>query len=408
MGSSYPKEKIKILLLEGIHENAVKTFKQAGYSNIETIKGALPEAELIEKIKDVSIVGIRSKTQLNARVLEAAERLWAVGCFCIGTNQVNLEVAAQKGQVVFNSPYSNTRSVAELVIADIIYLMRGIPQKNAAAHEGRWLKSASNSYEVRGKILGIVGYGHIGSQVSVLAEAMGMKVLYYDVVPKLPMGNAVAVDTLDELLSRADVVSLHVPSTPETKYMITAREIAMMQAGKYLINLSRGNVIEIDALKAALESGHIAGAAVDVFPSEPKTNNDLFRSPLQGFPNVVLTPHIGGSTLEAQANIGTDAALKLVNYLDNGSTVGSHSVPDLHLPKQEKTHRILHIHQNIPGVMSGINNIMREANINISGQFLKTSGDVGYVVLDVSSFVEAEVVQQLKAVNGTIKARVLY
>ncbi len=408
MGSSYPKEKIKILLLEGIHQNAVKAFEDAGYHNIESISGALPEAELIEKIKDVSIVGIRSKTKLNKAVLSAADKLWAIGCFCIGTNQVDLETAASQGKVVFNSPYSNTRSVAELVIADIIYLMRGIPEKNTAAHNGVWKKTAANSNEVRGKVLGLVGYGHIGTQVSVLAESMGLHVIYYDVIPKLPMGNARSVGTLEQLLKEADVVSLHVPSTPETRNMIGAAELAMMKPGKYLINLSRGNVIDIQALKAALESGHIGGAAVDVFPSEPETNKDKFTSPLQGFPNVVLTPHIGGSTQEAQENIGSDAALKLVNYLDNGSTVASHSVPELHLPKQEGTHRILHIHHNVPGVMTEINKILSREGINVVGQYLKTNESIGYVVLDVKSFVEPHVVVELKALEHTIKARVLY
>jgi D-3-phosphoglycerate dehydrogenase len=408
MGSSYPKEKIKILLLEGIHQNAVKTFQDAGYTNIELLSGALPEAELIEKIKDVSIVGIRSKTQLTAKVLEAAERLWAIAAFCIGTNQIDLKTAAKQGKVVFNSPYSNTRSVAELVIADVIFLMRGIPQKNAAAHNKVWLKSAKGSNEVRGKVLGIIGYGHIGTQVSVLAESMGLKVIYYDIVPKLPMGNATAVSSLDELLAQSDVVSLHVPSTPETKYMIGAAEFAKMQKGSFLINLSRGNVVVIEDLKAALESEHIAGAAIDVFPHEPKTNKDPFTTPLQGHTNVILTPHIGGSTQEAQENIGIDAAMKLVNYLDNGSTVGSHTVPELHLPKQEGTHRILHIHENVPGVMTEINQILSRENINVVGQYLKTNEAVGYVVLDVNSFVSHEVVEELKSLKSTIKARVLY
>lgn len=408
MISSYPKDKIKVLLLEGIHQNAVKTFQDAGYTNIESLSGALPESELIEKIKDVSIIGIRSKTQLNAKVLTAAEKLWGVSCFCIGTNQVDLKTAAKQGKVVFNSPYSNTRSVAELVIAEIIFLMRGIAPKNAAAHQQVWMKTASNSNEVRGKVLGIVGYGHIGTQVSVLAEAIGMKVIYYDIIPKLPMGNAQAVDTLEQLLTTADVVSLHVPSTPETKYMIGEKELAMMKPGRYLINLSRGNVVNIEALKSALDSKHLLGAAVDVFPAEPKTNNDPFYSPLQGLTNVILTPHIGGSTQEAQENIGTDAALKLVNYLDNGSTVGSHSIPDIHLPKQEGTHRILHIHENVPGVMTAINNIISREGINVVGQYLKTNEEVGYVVLDVRGTVSPEIIAELKALPQTIKSRVLY
>lgn len=408
MVSSYPKDRIKVLLLEGIHQNAVKVFQDAGYTNIELLSGALPESELIKKIKDVSIVGIRSKTQLTKSVLTAAEKLWGVACFCIGTNQVDLRTAAQQGKVVFNSPYSNTRSVAELVIAEIIFLMRGIPQKNTAAHQKVWLKSANNSNEVRGKKLGIVGYGHIGTQVSVLAEAIGMHVIYYDVIPKLPMGNARAVDSLEQLLKESDVVSLHVPSTLETKYMIKKAELEAMKEGSYLINLSRGNVVEIDALKAALESKHILGAAVDVFPVEPKTNNDPFYTPLQGLSNVILTPHIGGSTQEAQENIGFDAAQKLINYLDNGSTVGSHSVPDIHLPKQAGTHRILHIHKNIPGVMTAINNIISREGLNVVGQYLKTNEDVGYVVLDIRGNVKQEIVDELKSLPETIKARVLY
>lgn len=408
MGSSYPKDKIKVLLLEGIHQNAVETFQKAGYTNIELLSGALPEAELIKKIKDVSIVGIRSKTMLTEKVLNAAEKLWGVACFCIGTNQVDLVTAAKQGKVVFNSPYSNTRSVAELVIADIIFLMRGIPQKNDAAHRNVWLKSAKGSNEVRGKVLGIVGYGHIGTQVSVLAESMGLKVIYYDIIPKLPMGNAVSVNSLEELLQQSDVVSLHVPSTPQTVNMIGAAELAMMKKNSHLINLSRGNVVVIEALRDALESEHIAGAAVDVFPAEPKTNKDPFSTPLQGFRNVVLTPHIGGSTQEAQENIGVDAAMKLINYLDNGSTVGSHSVPELHLPKQEGTHRILHIHKNLPGIMTEINKILSREHINIVGQYLKTNEDVGYVVLDVRDFVTPELVNELKALPNTIKARVLY
>lgn len=408
MSASYPKEKIKVLLLEGIHQNAVKAFHNAGYSNVELLSGALNETELLEKISDVSILGIRSKTKLTEKVLNKAEKLWAVACFCIGTNQVDLEAAAKNGQVVFNSPYSNTRSVAELVIADIIYLMRGIPQKNEAAHRGVWQKSALNSNEVRAKTLGIIGYGHIGSQVSVLAEAMGMNVIYYDIVPKLPMGNATSIASLKELMQKSDVVSLHVPSTPQTKNMIKSKELSWMQKGKYLINLSRGNVVEIEALKTALENGHISGAAIDVFPTEPKTTAEKFTSPLQGLPNVILTPHIGGSTEEAQENIGTDAAFKLINYLDNGATVNSHSVPDLNLPKQEGKSRILHIHKNVPGVMSGINNILTGRNINIDSQYLKTNKDVGYVVFDIDASVSKSIIEDLKVLPQTIKARILY
>lgn len=409
MKLSFPKEKIKVVLFENIHPNAVETFNKAEYTNVELLDKALGEADLIEKLKDVRIIGIRSKTKITRKVLESTDKLQAIGCFCIGTNQVDLECAAERGVAVFNSPYSNTRSVAELVIADIVFLMRGLHEKSMVAHRGGWLKLAENAFEVRNKTLGIIGYGHIGAQVSVLAEAMGMKVLYYDILPQLPMGNAQSVETLDELLAQSDIVTLHVPGTPETKEMITARELALMKKGAGLINLSRGDVIVIDDLKAALDSGHIRGAAVDVFPKEPKSKDDRFVSPLQGLDNVILSPHIGGSTEEAQENIGTDAALKLVNYMDTGSTIGSHSVPDLHLPMQKNTHRILHIHQNKAGVISAINRTVSEMNINITGQYLKTSGGIGYVVLD---FEEQEDAQQVfKALNSlpeTIKARMLY
>ena len=409
MKYSFPKEKIKVVLFEGIHPNAVQTFKNKGYTNIELLDRALSEDDLIAKLQeDVRIIGIRSKTQITRRVLENAPKLQAMACFCIGTNQVDLEAATEKGVAVFNSPYNNTRSVAELVIADVVFLMRGLHEKSFAAHKGTWLKIAKNSFEVRGKTLGIIGYGHIGSQVSVLAEAMGMNVIYYDVIPKLPMGNANAVETLDELLAQSDVVSLHVPGTPETAWMIGKAELAKMKKGAGLINLSRGNVVVIEELKAALESGHIRGAALDVFPLEPKRKGDLFTSPLQGMDNVILSPHIGGSTEEAQATIGVDAAQKLVNYMDTGSTIGSHSLPELQLPIKNGAHRILHIHKNIPGVLNEVNQTIYDLNLNISRQYLTTNEKIGYVVIDVKQDFSERLLNALNEIQHTIWARVLY
>jgi D-3-phosphoglycerate dehydrogenase len=408
MKHSFPKEKIKVVLFESIHQNAVDTFKKAGYTNVELLHTALPEDELKEKLKDVRIIGIRSKTQITKSVLEAANKLLAIGCFCIGTNQVNLVAAAENGVAVFNSPYNNTRSVAELVIAEIVFIMRGIYEKSVSAHRGEWLKIAKNSYEVRGKTLGIIGYGHIGSQVSVLAEAMGLNVLYYDVVPKLPMGNAREVSSLDELLSASDIVTLHVPATPETVNMIGKAEFDKMKKGAAFLNLSRGNVVVIDELKAALESGHIRGAALDVYPKEPKSKGERFDTPLQGMDNVILTPHIGGSTEEAQANIGIDAAHKLVKFLDTGSTIGSHSVPGLNLPVQRGTHRILHVHKNVSGVLSEINRVVSDMNINITGQYLATNENTGYVVIDIKQELSEQLLGRLKEVKHTIRARLLY
>ncbi len=409
--TSFPKEKIKILLLEGVHTVSVETFNKAGYTNVERLTKALPEDELIAKLEDdVQLVGIRSKTQLTEKVLKAAKKLRAVGCFCIGTNQVDLKTARQLGIAVFNSPYSNTRSVAEMVVAEVVMLMRRIPHRSARAHQGIWLKSAVGSNEVRGKTIGIVGYGHIGSQVSILAEAMGLKVLYYDIVPKLPLGNANSVDTLDELLERSDVVTLHVPETPETKNMITKTELSKMQEGSYLINLSRGTVVVIEDLKAAIESNHLAGAAVDVFPKEPRSKGEVFTSELQGLDNVILTPHIGGSTQEAQYNIGIDAATKLINYMDRGSTVGSHTIPELHLSGNRDAYRILHIHRNEPGVMAAINNTIGKFNVNILGQYLRTSEDVGYVVTDLAPAPERmdEIMKVIQEEVPAIKMRALY
>lgn len=408
METSFPKDKIKVLLLEGVHPDSVALFKSKGYDQVELIKTALAGDQLKEKISDAHIIGIRSKTQLTKEVLDVADKLMAIGCFCIGTNQVDLVEASRKGVVVFNSPYSNTRSVAELVIAECVMLMRRIPQRSRAAHAGEWMKDASNSYELRGKTLGIIGYGHIGSQVSILAEAFGMRVLYYDVEMKLPLGNAIASASLDEVLAESDVVTLHVPATLDTSNMIGAEELAKMKSGSFLLNLSRGNVVDVEALRDAINSGHIKGAAVDVYPVEPKSNQEAFASVLQGLPNVILTPHIGGSTQEAQQNIGKDVAGKLSSFLDTGSTGGSCSIPALSLPTQKETHRILHIHENVPGVLSNINSILSDLNVNILGQYLKTNEDVGYVVLDVEKSASTQALEGVKNLPHTIKARVIY
>ena len=406
--TSYPKEKIKILLLENISERAVKQFTNNGYTNIERLSKALPEEELIKKIKDVHLIGIRSKTQITTTVLNAAEKLQAVGCFCIGTNQVNLNVATRKGVAVFNAPYSNTRSVAELVIAASILLIRKILDKTIAAHKGEWLKDSSGSHELRGKTLGIIGYGNIGAQVSVLAEALGMKVIFYDVETKLPMGNARDTKSLKELMSEADVITLHVPETPQTKNLINKNNIKYCKRGAIIINYARGEVMDLDALRKAIEAGQIGGAAVDVFPHEPEKIGDVFTSPLQGLPNVLLTPHIGGSTEEAQQNIGEDVSTKLLNYLEKGMSWGSHTVPVLSLPPQEGSHRILHIHKNVPGVLSQINGQLSKNKINIVGQYLKTNDEIGYVVVDVDKRLSKQATQLLKEVPNTIKVRLLY
>ncbi|MGO3055366.1 MAG: phosphoglycerate dehydrogenase [Halomonas sp.] len=406
--TSLEKSKIKILLLEGVHQSAVDNFHNAGYENIEHLPTSLDEASLIEKIHDVHFIGIRSRTQLNERVFAAAEKLVGVGCFCIGTNQVDLDAALKRGIAVFNAPYSNTRSVAELVLAEAIMLLRGIPEKNARAHQGGWLKSAKNSHEARGKTLGIVGYGSIGAQLSVLAEALGFNVIYYDIITKLGMGNASQVANLDELLSRSDVVSLHVPDLPSTRWMIGAKEIAAMKPGAIFINASRGSVVEIEPLADAIKSGHLNGAAVDVFPVEPKGNNEEFESPLRGLENVILTPHIGGSTLEAQENIGIEVADKLTTYSDNGTTITSVNFPEVALPAHPDKHRLLHIHDNVPGVLSQINRVLSENDINISGQYLQTNDKVGYVVIDVDKAYGPQALEALKQVEHTLKIRALY
>lgn len=405
---SYPKDNIKILLLEGIHPSAFRNLNKNGFTNIEKHDVAWSEEELLEKISDVHVIGIRSKTQISEKVIQKASKLKAIGCFCIGTNQVDLEAATLAGITVFNSPYSNTRSVAELVIAESIMLLRKIPLRDKKAHEGTWLKDSKESYEIRGKRIGIIGYGHIGSQVSVLAESMGLKVSYYDIVPKLPMGNARRVESLNDLLEISDVVTLHVPATRETYMMINKETLALMKKGSVLLNLSRGSVVDIKALKSAIESGHLSGAAVDVFPEEPESKNEKFHSELQNLPNVILTPHIGGSTLEAQFNIGVDVSTKIINLIDNGTTVGSHSVPELNLPKQNKAHRILHIHENKPGVLSEINLILSDMNINILGQYLKTNEEIGYVVLDIDKEYDETLLQKLDNVKYTIRSRILY
>ncbi|WP_407521582.1 phosphoglycerate dehydrogenase [Lacibacter sp. MH-610] len=406
--TSYPKEKINILLLENISEKAVANIKEHGYVSVKKLSGALSEEELMREIKDVHLLGIRSKTQITQNVLDAANKLQAIGCFCIGVNQVNLKAATSKGVVVFNAPYSNTRSVAELVIGLSILLIRRIIDKNKAAHEGIWMKEAKGSYELRGKTLGIVGYGNIGSQVSVLAESLGMKVIYYDVVTKLPLGNAQQVRSLKDLLAQSDVVTLHVPETAQTKNLINKTTIKHFKKGAILLNYARGEVVDLDVLRKALLDGHVSGAAVDVFPWEPEKNGDRFQTPLQDLPNVILTPHIGGSTEEAQENIGEDVSNKLVQYLERGITIGSHTVPELALPQQEGTHRILHIHRNVPGVLSEINTELSKHKINILGQYLKTNEQIGYVVLDVDKALSKKAVQLLKEVKETIKVRMVY
>jgi len=406
--TSLDKSKIRFLLLEGVHQNAIDTLENAGYTNIEYITGALPEEELKEKIADAHFVGIRSRTQLTEDVFECAKKLIAVGCFCIGTNQVDLNAARERGIAVFNAPYSNTRSVAELAIGQAIMLMRGIPERNAECHRGGWLKSATGAYEVRGKKLGIIGYGSIGTQLSVLAEAMGMQVFFYDVVTKLPLGNAVQVGSLNELLAMSDVVSLHVPQLPSTQWMIGEKEIRTMKKGGILLNAARGTVVVIEALAEAIKDKHLAGAAIDVFPVEPRANGEEFESPLRGLDNVILTPHIGGSTQEAQANIGFEVAEKLVKYSDNGTSVSSVNFPEVALPSHPGKHRILHIHKNIPGVMGAINKVFADNNINVYGQFLQTDDSVGYVVIDIAAEHSELALSKLQEVEGTMRCRILY
>ncbi|HEX8249893.1 MAG TPA: phosphoglycerate dehydrogenase [Pyrinomonadaceae bacterium] len=406
--TSYPRSKIKILLLENISESAVEEFKQSGYAEIKKISGALSEADLIREIKGVHILGVRSKTQITEKIIEKADRLLAIGAFCIGINQVNLKAATGKGVAVFNAPYSNTRSVAELVIGLCVMLIRRITDKNIAAHNGIWLKDAAGSFELRGKTLGIIGYGNIGSQVSVMAEALGMNVIYYDVLTKLPHGNAKQERDLHALLKKSNIVTLHVPSDATTRNMINEETLSFLQKGSILLNYSRGDVVDLEALRKAIDKGILSGAAVDVFPEEPEKNGDSFATILQNLPNVILTPHIGGSTEEAQANIGLDVTAKLINYLELGTSTGSHTVPDLNLPPQAGTHRILHIHRNIPGVLGEINSKLSTRGINIVGQYLKTNDEIGYVILDIDTELSKEAFAILKEVKATIKTRMVY
>ncbi|MCG9656281.1 phosphoglycerate dehydrogenase [Vibrio mediterranei] len=405
---SLEKDKIKILLLEGLHPSSVEVLQAAGYTNITYHKGSLPEEELIEAVKDVHFIGIRSRTNLTEEVINAADKLVAVGCFCIGTNQVNLDAAAKRGVPVFNAPFSNTRSVAELVLGQILLLLRGIPEKNALAHRGIWKKSADNSYEARGKRLGIIGYGHIGTQLGIIAENLGMRVYFYDIENKLSLGNATQVHTMTELLNKCDVISLHVPETPGTKNMMGAAEFERMKPGAIFINAARGTVVDIPALCDSLEAGHLAGAAIDVFPEEPKTNADPFESPLMKFDNVILTPHVGGSTQEAQENIGVEVAGKLAKYSDNGSTLSSVNFPEVSLPEHTECSRLLHIHKNRPGILTQINTIFADEGINIAGQYLQTASDIGYVVIDVETARSEEALAKLKLIEGTLRARILH
>ncbi len=405
---SLAKDKIKILLLEGVHQSAVETLKKNGYTNIDYVKTSLPESELIERIQDVHFIGIRSRTHLTEAVLSRAEKLVAVGCFCIGTNQVSLEAAQNRGIPVFNAPFSNTRSVAELVLGEILLLLRGIPEKNAKAHRGEWLKSAAGSFEARGKTLGIIGYGHIGTQLGIMAENIGMQVTYYDIEDKLSLGNATQVANLTQLLQNSDVISLHVPETPQTKNLIGAAELEIMKPGSILINASRGTVVDIDALASSLSEKRLGGAAIDVFPVEPKGNNEEFLSPLREFDNVILTPHIGGSTQEAQENIGIEVAGKLAKYSDNGSTLSAVNFPDVSLPELANRSRLLHIHHNRPGVLTQINQAFAQHGINIAAQYLQTNEAIGYVVIDVNTDHSEIALKELRAVEGTIRARILH
>ncbi|MEN9436239.1 MAG: hypothetical protein RIR09_894 [Pseudomonadota bacterium] len=405
---SVQKAALKAVLFEGIHPSAVDVLRQGGYTNIVTHAKALTGEELRVALEDAHFVGLRSRTRLTAEVIEAAPKLAAIGCFCIGTNQVDLKAAMRLGIPVFNAPFSNTRSVAELVLAQVIMLMRGIPEKNAILHRGGWVKSAAHSYEVRGKTLGIIGYGHIGTQIGVLAEQLGMRVVFSDIEAKLPLGNAREVASMAELLAVSDVVSLHVPETPQTHQLFGAKELAGMKPGSHLINASRGTVVDIDALCAALESRHLHGAAIDVFPVEPQGNDGAFVSPLTKFDNVILTPHIGGSTSEAQVNIGSEVAAKLVRYGNNGSTTSAVNFPEVALPEHTGRSRLLHIHKNVPGVLAHVNDRLSAAGINISAQYLSTFEDVGYVVIDVDSAASQAALKELDGVPGTIRCRILY
>jgi len=406
--TSYPKDRIKVLFLENISDKAVQYFKQQGYADVKKVAGALSEEELIKVIKDVHILGIRSKTFISKKVLDSAKKLQAIGCFCIGINQVDLKACKQKGIAVYNAPYSNTRSVAELVIGASILLIRKILDKNKAAHNGIWNKEAKGSFELRGKTMGIIGYGNIGTQLSVMAEAMGMRVQFYDIETKLPLGNAQARKSIKEIVGSSDIISLHVPETNQTKNLINKALIKQFKTGSILVNYARGEVVDLDALAEAIKEKNIAGAAIDVFPVEPEKNGDAFTTPLQGLSNVLLTPHIGGSTEEAQENIGEDVSIKLYQYLERGVSNGSHTIPSLSLPPVDGAHRILHIHKNVPGVLGAINTLLSKNKINIVGQYLKTNDEIGYVVLDVDSKLSKQAMALLKEVKETIKVRMLY
>lgn len=406
--TSLGKDKIRILLLEGVHQSAIESLNDAGYHNIEIHPKALSGDELIHAVRDAHFIGIRSRTQLTREVLAAAQKLVAVGCFCIGTNQVDLQAATEQGVAVFNAPFSNTRSVAELVLAEAILLLRGVAEKNALAHRGVWQKSANNAFEIRGKRLGIIGYGNIGMQLGILAESLGMQVAFYDVVNKLPLGNARQLASLKALLGQSDVVSLHVPETPATRNMIGSEQLAAMKAGAVVINASRGTVVDIDALAESLRQQHIAGAGIDVYPAEPKSNDEEFVSPLREFDNTFLTPHIGGSTVEAQENIGMEVAEKLAHYSDNGTTITSVNFPEVALPAHPDSHRLLHVHRNVPGIISAINSVFSDNQINISGQYLQTNETVGYVVMDIDAEHSELALSKLTAIDGTLRCRVLF
>ncbi|MEI7959302.1 MAG: phosphoglycerate dehydrogenase [Chitinophagaceae bacterium] len=406
--TSYPKSKIKVLFLENISDKAVQYFKDQGYTDVKKMSGALSEEELIKVIKDVHILGIRSKTFISKKVLDHAKKLQAIGCFCIGVNQVDLKACKQNGVAVFNAPYSNTRSVAELVIGSSIMLIRKIMDKNKAAHEGFWNKEAKGSFELRGKTLGLIGYGNIGTQTSIMAESMGMKVKFYDVETKLPLGNAQPVKSIKDLVSTSDIISIHVPETHQTKNLISKEVIKQCKTGAILINYARGEVVDLEALSVAIKNKQISGAAIDVYPWEPEKNGDRFETPLQGLSNVILTPHIGGSTEEAQENIGEDVSIKLYQYLERGVSNGSHTIPAISLPPVDGAHRILHIHKNVPGVLSAINTVMSKNKINIVGQYLKTNEEIGYVVLDVDSKLSKQAIDLLREVKQTIRVRMLY
>ena len=405
--TSFPKSEIKILLLESIHPVATEAFAKEGF-HVESVKGALSEAELVARIKDVHILGIRSKTRITPPVIDAGNRLLAVGAFCIGTNQISLAHANKAGVPAFNAPFSNTRSVAELILAEVVMLSRHLGDRSREVHDGQWRKVAVGSHEVRGHTIGIVGYGHIGSQIGVLAEAFGMRVVFYDIAAKLPMGNNHATETLDELLSVSDFVTLHVPETPQTKNMIGPAELARMKPGACLLNASRGTVVVIEALADAIRRGHVSGAAVDVYPDEPETNSDGFASPLRGLPNVILTPHIGGSTEEAQEAIGREVSTALMKYINTGATTGAVNFPLVELPPSKGAHRILNVHKNVPGVLRDINKIVSDRNANIRAQVLATDADIGYLVMDLDNDVSQDVKRAVGALDTSIKTRILF